>query len=516
MIRVDHPTSEFVATGTPTAPKRSAGRDAADSLEAAAPRRGGVPSLRGLFKAGFCGLAGTTLHQTGVLAAPVAGASLAPRAVTHFSGRNVYVAAGTGAHGEGILTYIDGWTDTANATLALPASRSAGLSFTPDARHLYVATGVSGDCDNLFVFNTVPSQPTYQQAVGQVRTEVRKAGTQLRGAQSVFVNPRTERAYFADSHGAIGVVDLRPGSKTENEVVGAIRAHAPGMIGQAAFTPDGKALWWPERVGAGQAARIAIINTDPKSRSFHRVDELKLQPGFDPGGIAMNANGTRAYVSSRAFNVVRVFDVAKRRAIADMHGGTGGGPGPLAVAASSGKVYVATGTDTSPASYLRVYNGDTRDFVGELQLSSNFPVGALQLSYDESQVYIGGSRAGSAVKVVDVTGGAPANLPAISLPEGGTPAALAVQGTPKTILMTLIAEIGSLVQDQKLSQAQADPLSNPLQQVLESVLHGHGHDPRSFLLKFQTGVKQYRDQGILSQARALQLLDALDILLTQF
>jgi len=329
---------------------------------------------------------------------------------------DVFVAIGAPAAPQVVV--LDGATHGVKATIPIPASGSLDLAFTPGGRHLYVATSDAPGPADLVLIDTDPGSPTYLSVIDTVEINVPVGGGVVQAIYALRISPGGDFAYGAAGSFTV-VIDLCPGSPTYHQVV-ATPAVTPGLIGEAAFTADGKELWWPIDGGYGFPTRIAILDTDAASPGFATATEIALPDGFNIQGIDISAAGV-AYVSGWGANRIRRIDVASRATLGDVFGGQGFAPRGLALSSDDSRFYVVT----DGFMVLRTYDAGSNLFLGDHLFDFAVDrVHFVQLSLDDRLAYVTAHK-GNLLQVADVTGTSP--VPYLGLTMPGPPARVAVQ-----------------------------------------------------------------------------------------
>lgn len=431
------------------------------------------------------------------------------------------------------VSYFDGVTNTLNATIPIPAANALGMAFSPDARRLYVATADSVGPNAIVVLDTVPGSSTYQQVVANITLNQTEGFDTFTHADFVFVNPRGDFAYFLQRDGqnssGIGLIDLRPDSPTLNQLVASVEGFSGVPIYQAAFTPNGKEMWWPETSAEG--SKVAIINTNMTDPAFRQVTELNLGTMVNVEGIAINGNGTRAFISDSISNGLLVFDVASRKQVASITGGNGTAPFGPVVATNTGRVYVPTANQT----IVRVYDGVANTFINEIDLGVNDVEDRfIALSPSQNEAYLSGDIS-QTLRVLDVTKSPPAfvanlstavgpqgNAPFVSPLTGGTapntvarPVILAVQSGPQAVVATLGTEVMSLVQRNILNPSEGNVLLQNLSQVSMGLAQGNAQGALNALDTFNGDIAFLTQTGAINPAVGTQIDQAVVYLLSQ-
>lgn len=301
------------------------------------------------------------------------------------------------------ITVFDG---TANAVEALlTVTNVSSLAFAPDGRRLYVSTFPSPD---ILIIDTVPSSPSFLQKIGSIKINTVINSVLVTNAHSLFADPTGNFLYFNNGT-EVGAIDLRPCSEYAILPVSGISVNP---IAQAAFTPDGKELWWPADGGFGFPSLIYAINTDPDSPGFNTSTVIPLESGINPQGISISPDGSYAYISMWGGNRIRVMLVAAKTALTDIFGGAGFAPRGNAITPDGSRLYAVT----DGLMVLRAYDAGFNTFLGDLTYDfTSDGVHFVQISLDGTRAYIVGSNIGD-VKVADISVNPP--TPVASLPIG--------------------------------------------------------------------------------------------------
>ena len=402
------------------------------------------------------------------------------------------------------VSVIDGTTNTLLTTITLGTDNALGLAFTPDGSRLYVGAGSSG----IVVIDTVPSSPTYNQVITTIPINQTVGGVPLTRADTIFIDPLGRLAYFHSGF-YIGVLDIRPSSPTFQQIIGAVSGITVGNILEAAFTPDGRSLWWPEDGGFGCRSGVAVIDTDPLSPGFNIATEFSLPStpfcpgfGFNPQGISITPDGTKAYLSGWGFNEIKVIDTATHTTITDIFGGDGGAPRGNAITADGTRLYVVTDGST----VLRAYNISTNSFVNDVILDfTSDGVHLVRLSVDGTRAYVSGSNV-PFIRVVDVSASPPSLVTNVTV--GPVPMLLAVQPlSPAQLVSGLISSVQALVNAGTLSAGEGQALRAALNAAADSLARGAIQTAINQLHAFINKVQALISSGRLTQAQGQSFID---------
>lgn len=324
--------------------------------------------------------------------------------------------------GDNTVSAINGNSKKVVATIPTGANGvgAQGLAFTPSGNLLYVATNDGPGTRDIVVIDTARGSKTFNQIIATITISITINGITFDRAQFIFIDPLGRFLYFSGTSG-VGVIDIRDGSPTRYQVIAAVSGITIGIVPQAAFSPDGKELWWPEDGGFGHPSGVAIINTDPSSPGFNTATEISLPDGFNPQGISISPDGSKVYLSGWGSNVIRVMDRLSRSVITDISGGDGFAPRGNVISSDGARLYAVTDGNT----VLRAYNATNNSFIDDVILDNTVNgVHFVALSGNNTRAYINASNQ-NALLVVDVTTSPPTLLATIKV--GNVPSGVAVR-----------------------------------------------------------------------------------------
>ena len=176
-------------------------------------------------------------------------------------------------------------------------TRPEGVAFNPDGRRAYVANGADG---TVSMINTATKQVIVATSVGN--------GTTIQG---VVVSPDGRRLYANCYDGATGKRWVAVLHATTNALLDTIPIGTaqPAPLGSnpqgIAVTPDGRFLFVAGNFDGGGVTLLDIA-------ARQAVADVAMGGGTVPTGVAVNPDGTTAYLAFAGSNVVEVYDIAGR------------------------------------------------------------------------------------------------------------------------------------------------------------------------------------------------------------
>ena len=187
-----------------------------------------------------------------------------------------------------------------------------GVAFTPDGRRLFVANRLSEDVS---VLDVETGRETHRLQAGR---EPYALAMSPDGATVAVVSRRVE--VTAPDEVPVAQVTLIDVAATR--VRARVMLPSCHMIDDAAFTPDGRRLLVPAirvrnllpivQVARGWVLSAVLACVDVERGAVALLPLQYANEGFaDPTGIALSADGTRAYVASGGADEVAVIDVAR-------------------------------------------------------------------------------------------------------------------------------------------------------------------------------------------------------------
>ena len=147
--------------------------------------------------------------------------------------------------------------------------------------------------------------------------------------RAIALSPDGTRAYVA-GNGGVSVIDT-----ATNQVIATVVTSAGDSYGIAVVQTGPNT----QRVYVTNAANntVRVINADTATNTYTAGDSVQV--GSDPRGIAVSADGTRAYVANWASNSVSVLDTTTASVIRTITVGTN--PSGVAVSPDGTRVYVS-------------------------------------------------------------------------------------------------------------------------------------------------------------------------------
>jgi DNA-binding beta-propeller fold protein YncE len=240
--------------------------------------------------------------------------------------------------------------------------------------------------------------------------------------RAIYIDPAGKYGYFSANNTQIKVLDVNSSSGTYLQVVGSVTGTLTATLqDDAAFTPDGKRLWWLEDGSFGSPSLIAIVNTDSASSSFQSLTEFTMPSGFNPQGISFSTDGSKAFVGSWGTNVIRVLNTSTLATITDIPNSPGTAPRGVALSPDGSSLV----TSTDGGSYLVKYDPNSYVSQGSVTFDAiNSAIHYVKISNDSQFAYIPGQSAGNVVHVVNIAPNPMVKLP--DIPVGSSPMFLAV------------------------------------------------------------------------------------------
>ena len=122
------------------------------------------------------------------------------------------------------------------------------------------------------------------------------------GGRDVVLNDEESLAYVVCPRAqVVSVVDTSSDSRVTDIPVGLVQGT---LLAAATLSPDGRRLY----VIHAADPRVAVIDCDPDSRSYHQLLELIETPGSKLHRIVLNAAGTLGLIASKETNQLFVLD----------------------------------------------------------------------------------------------------------------------------------------------------------------------------------------------------------------
>lgn len=301
--------------------------------------------------------------------------------------------------------------------IPIQATSINNMAFTPNGKELYVVANniFGGSLSGLAVINTDPTSSNENQ-VTYLRLDSTAVGM-------VWIDPAGAYAYFSDGCG-MEVLNIQPSSPNYQQVVADITGFTTSLIGEAAFTPNGNQLWWPESGPYGSPSLVAVINSNPASSGFATKQEITLTTGGNPQGISVSADGTRAFLSMWSSGGIQVINTSTFGTVTTFTGGSGFGFRGNTLSSNGSTLWVASDGDTYLEEFSVDTATDTYSYVNQLMFDSTTDnVHYDWLSKDGSTAYIPGYFA-QVLYEANITTTPPTALSSISL--GGTACFMAV------------------------------------------------------------------------------------------
>jgi YVTN family beta-propeller protein len=270
---------------------------------------------------------------------------------------NMYVAHREGNFGSGIVSVIDGQTNT---VVAIPIRgigfHPFGIAFNPNNGDMYVASSRS---DIVSVID------------GQTNTVI--AGIQVGNEPyGIAFNPNNGYLYVTNRHsGTVSVIDGQ-----NNTVIGNPIPVGAGAMGLA-FNPNNGDIYVANNVGT-----VSVIDGQTNT-----VTGRPIPAGDAPTEIAFNANNGDMYVTNFVVGTVTILDGRTNTANGTLIGFNG--PNGIAFNANNGDMYVANNGGT-----VSIIDGQTNTVVG-----NPIPVGAqpfgIAFNANNGNMYVTNAEAGT-------------------------------------------------------------------------------------------------------------------------
>jgi YVTN family beta-propeller protein len=255
---------------------------------------------------------------------PVEGTSVA---VTP-DGKFLYVPVLGQMGAAGSLTVIDAATNSAVATLPLPANVYPGfVAITPDGTQAWVT-------ENPLIVSAVPLVEAISTSSFQMSTI--PFGPNLELGRILF-SPDSSTAYVVAGSAAVDILNV-----SQRKPMG--RITAPGGIAEPALSPDGSTLAIPNS-GTATAAAIDTSNGNTLASIPVGAIDSGYQLYLEYGGAAVSPDGTRAYITNFASNSVSVIGTEAQQVVRNVP--VGSEPVAVAVLPDNSKAYVANSFSSS-------------------------------------------------------------------------------------------------------------------------------------------------------------------------
>ncbi len=206
--------------------------------------------------------------------------------------------------GSGDISVIDGdGTSAAYHEVIATVGQATGaktVTVSPDGARVYIGTGTGFVVMGASAYNVIATVNT---------------GT---GAKSVTITPDGTLLFILTTAGTILVVDVNPGSNSENQVIATVGA-GTGAKGLT-ISPDGTLLFVILEnsdtvlvIAIGVIPGVGVTNGAAPSFTFHStvIDEIAL--GTDPASVAIDPSGTgRIFVptpGTKSLTIINASDV---------------------------------------------------------------------------------------------------------------------------------------------------------------------------------------------------------------
>jgi YVTN family beta-propeller protein len=205
-----------------------------------------------------------------------------------------------------------------------------GIAWRPDGRALFVSAGA-----NILEIGLSGNKAEVVRSIAVEAANQKPKGTPADPqAAGLAIAPDGARAFVAlGTRNAVAVLDLAGRAAPVHVSVGVCPYHV-------ALSPDGTYLWVSNRGGmrvaagrgtaasAGTAVRVEASTDAARGGSVSMVDTGTLTAthtpvGRQPAGIALTADGSRAYVANSDSDSVSVVDRASRRVVTALRIGDG-------------------------------------------------------------------------------------------------------------------------------------------------------------------------------------------------
>ena len=191
-----------------------------------------------------------------------------------------------GRRGQNRLTVIDAASRSIVARIPLPGTRATAAAISSDGRQAWITDRGSGRLTRVDLERNVVAA-----TIGVAR-----------GGRAVVLNDEESLAYVVCTQSqVVSVVDTSSDSRVTDIPVGLVQGT---LLAAATLSPDGRRLY----VIHAADPRVAVIDCDPDSRSYHQLLELIETPGSKLHRIVLNAEGTLGLIASKETNQLFVLD----------------------------------------------------------------------------------------------------------------------------------------------------------------------------------------------------------------
>lgn len=297
-------------------------------------------------------------------------------------GCTLFVSMDTGGKGHiGVFSRSGGKLSLSH-DIATPARGLAGMALSHDGKVLAAASG-----DGVMLFDTAKLMAGDGTPLAQAVDRAQPPRPQS-GAVYVAITPDDRLLFVSDeSAAALTVYDLARLKGGDVKAIGRIPVgNAPvGLV----FSPDGKRLYNTSEVAEDNTASrlctppagggpnlpegvLTVIDVDKAASNPARAVLARMTSGCDPVRVVLSADGTRAYVTTRSANALRVYDTT--RMIADVRHALlatiAVGKAPVGVALAGDRIVTSDSNRFGP-------NGRKSEWLSVIDATRNQVIGSI-------------------------------------------------------------------------------------------------------------------------------------------